>query len=278
MGSRSGRVRSRSSNTPVDGAGAGRRSPRSWPSSRSPWRRASWACSRSGAIPKPSARRAENALARAVESDKATSGAVRDLVGLLATTVDAPQMLVSERFEKASHVVRDLTAKLRRHPVFATSNLVAICGLERQFAVDFRRRGNYAESRALLMDSLDLLEGRRSGAVDPDVDEAYARALMELGRVAHEQQRFDEALVCFQRAEEALEGMVRDPRQLEVIVSIDESRRAIASLLGRSGLEEPRRRLLESHIRMLERLSEHAGGDPAIGLLATLARLDLAAR
>ena len=56
MGFRSRRVRSRSSNTPVDGAGAGRRSLRSWPSSRSPWRRAWWACSHSGAIPRPSAR------------------------------------------------------------------------------------------------------------------------------------------------------------------------------------------------------------------------------
>jgi serine/threonine protein kinase len=35
--------------------------------------------------------RAENALARAIESDKTTSGAVRDLVGLLASTVQAPQ-------------------------------------------------------------------------------------------------------------------------------------------------------------------------------------------
>ena len=141
MGSRSGRVRSRSSNTPVAGAGAGRRSRRSWPSSRSPWRRASWACSHSGAIPKPSAARAENALARAIESDKATSGAVRDLVGLLATTVDAPQMLASERFDKSSRVVRDLTAKLRRDRGFAASNLVAICDLERELAEDFRRRG-----------------------------------------------------------------------------------------------------------------------------------------
>ena len=220
--------------------------------------------------------RAENALAHAIESDKATSGTVRDLVGLLATTVDAPQMLASERFEKTSHAVRDLTAKLRRHPVFATSNLVAICELERQLAVDFWRRGNYAESRALLMDSLDLLEGRRYGADDPDVDEAYARALMELGRVAHNQRRLDEALVWFQRAEEALEGLVHDPRHLEEIVLIDESRRAIASLFGRSGREEQRRRILESHIRMLERLSKNAGGDPAIGLLATLVRLELA--
>ena len=159
--------------------------------------------------------------------------------------------------------------------MFAASNLVAISELERQLAVDFRRRGNYVESRALLLDNLDLLEGRKSGAVDPDVDEAYARALMELGRVAHNQRRFDEALVCFQRAEEALEGLVRNPRHLEVIVSIDEMRRSIAVLLGCSGQEEPRRRLLELHIRMLERSSEHAGVDPAIGLLATLARLDL---
>ena len=103
---------------------------------------------------------------------------------------------------------------------------------------------------------------------NPDVEKAYARALMELGRVAHNQERFDEAVVCFQRAEGALEGLVHDPRHLDVIVSIDESRRAIASVFGLSGQEELRRKLLESHIRMLERLSEHAGGDPSIGLLA----------
>jgi len=220
--------------------------------------------------------RAENALARAIESDGATSGAVRDLVGLLATTVDAPQMLASERIQKSSRVVRDLTAKLRQDRGFAASNLVAICDLERELAEAFRPRGKYSESRVLLMDTLELLEGRRRNADDPDVDEAYARALMELGLVASEQERFDESLVCFQRAEDVLEGLVHDPRHLEVIISIDQARQRIASLLSRSGLEEPRRRLLESHIRMLERLGEHAGGDPVIGLLATLVRLDLA--
>ena len=52
--------------------------------------------------------------------------------------------------------------------------------------------------------------------------EAYARALMELGWVARDQERYDEALVWFQRAEEALEGLVHDPQHLEVILSIDE--------------------------------------------------------
>jgi hypothetical protein len=99
--------------------------------------------------------RAENALAHAIESDQATSGAVGDLVSLLATTADAPQMLASERFEMTSHAVRELTANLRRHRGFAASNLVAICELERQLTEDFWRRGKYAESRALLMDSLD---------------------------------------------------------------------------------------------------------------------------
>ena len=219
----------------------------------------------------------ENALAHAIESDNARSDTVRDLVGLLAMTVDAPQMLASERFENTSRAVRDLTAKLRRHPGFATSNLVAICELERQLAADFWRRDNHAESRALLMDSLDLLEGRRYGADGPDVADAYARALMELGRVAQNQRCLDEALVWYQRAEEALERLVHDARRLEEIALIDESRRAIASIFGRSGREEQRRRILESHIRMLKRLSKNAGGDPAIGLLATLVRLELAA-
>ena len=99
---------------------------------------------------------------------------------------------------------------------------------------------------------------------------------MSLAWVAHNQECSEEALVCVQRAQDVLEGLVHDPRHLEVIVRIDESRRMMAGLFGRSGLEEPRRRLLESHIRMLERLSEHAGADPAIGLLAALVRLDLA--
>jgi eukaryotic-like serine/threonine-protein kinase len=220
--------------------------------------------------------RAENALARAVESDKAMSATVRELVGLLATTVDAPQMLASERFQETSHAVRELTAKLRRQRGFAASNLVAVCEIERQLAEDFVRRGNFAESRTLFMDSLDLLEERRYDANDEDVELAYARALRELGWVAQKEKCFDEALAWTQRAEHVLEGLVHDPRNWEAIELIDQSRATIASLFGRRGLEEPRRKLLESHIRMLERLSELAGGDPATELLATLVRLDLA--
>jgi hypothetical protein len=221
--------------------------------------------------------RAENALAHAIESDKAASGAVRDLVDLLSTTVDAPQMLSSERFEKTSHAVRDLTAKLRRYPALATSNLVTICELERQLAEDFGRRGDYAESGALLMDSLDLLEGRRSGPDDQDVEQAYARALIGLAWVAEQQGRSEEEMVLLQRAEATLENLlVQGPPRMDVIISIHRSRRRIASLQSRSGLEGPRRRLMESHVRMLERLSERAGVDPAIGLLTNLVRLGLA--
>jgi eukaryotic-like serine/threonine-protein kinase len=220
--------------------------------------------------------RAENALVRAIASDKTTSGAVRSLVGLVTTTVDAPQMLASDRLVESSRVVRDLTAKLRQDPGVAASNLVAICALERELAAEFKRRGNFPESRGLLMDALELLEGRRRGAQDPDVEQAYARVLMELGWAARDQVRYDEALVWIKRALEVLEGLAREPQNVQVIFSIDQSRRTIAWLYGRRGQDEPRRRLLESNIRMLERLSDRAGGDPAIGLLAALARVDLA--
>jgi hypothetical protein len=219
--------------------------------------------------------RAENALGHAIESDKAASGTIHDLVGVLATTVNAPQMLAAERFQETSHAVRELTTKMRRHQDFTTSDLVAICALELHLAGDFRRRGNYPESRLLLMDSMELLEESRPGASDADVDEAYAQASMELGWVALNQERFDEALVCFRRAEDVLKGLVQDARRLDVIISVDLARRRIASLFARDGQEEKRRRLLESHMRMLERLSEHAGADPAIGLLAALVGLDL---
>ncbi len=220
--------------------------------------------------------RAENALAHAIESDQATSDAVRDLVGLLATTVDAPQMLASERVEKSSHVVRDLTAKLRRHPVFAASNLVAISELERQFAVDFRRRGKYAESRALLVDSLDLLEGRRSAQSTRMSTRRMRRRSRNLAvsrTVSNASTRRWSASTALRSV---LERLAHDPRRLEVIFSIEELRRSMAVLLGRSGLEEQRRKLLETHFRMLERLSERAGADPVIGLLAALVRWDLA--
>ena len=221
-------------------------------------------------------RRAENALARAIASDKATSGAVGDLVDLVTTTMDAPQMLVSERLVESSRVVRDLTAKLRQDRGVAASNLVAICGLERELALDLWQRGNYSESRSLLMDGLELLEGRRRGALDPDVEQAYARALMEVGLADRAQGRYDEAMVRFQRALDVLEGLAHEPQDLQVIFSIDQTRRSIAGLCRLRGLEEERRRVLESHIRMLERLSVRAGGDPAIGFLAALARVDLA--
>ena len=219
--------------------------------------------------------RAEKALARAIASDKATTGAVGDLVGLLATTVEAPQVRTSELLDKSLDVVRDLTAKLRRDRGFAASNLVAICDLELRLSRHFIRLGRFAESDALLMDSLDLLGGPRRDADDPRVDKAYALALIELGKSTNNQCRFDESLVWLQRAERVLEGLARDPRRLEAIVLLDQTRRTMASLLRRSGLEEPRRRLLESHRQMLERLDEQPGVDATFGLLAALVRSDL---
>ena len=196
----------------------------------------------------------------------------------LATTVDAPQMLASERLDKTLDVVRDLTAKLRQDRGFATSNLIAICDLELQLSKHFARTGRYSESSALLMDSLDLLGGPIRDAGDPRVDEAYAHALMELGKGAHFQSHFDESLDFFQRAERVLEGSVRDRRRVEAILLLDESRQKIASLLRRSGLEEPRWRLLESHRRMLEGLSKQPGVDPTFGVLAALVQSNLSPR
>ncbi len=182
-------------------------------------------------------------------------------------------MLAYERLVESSRVVRDLTAKLRQDPGVAASNLVAICGLERELADNFWRRGKYSESRTLRADAMELLEERRSNVDDPEVEHAYARTLIDLGWAAREQQRYDEALVWLQRAEEVLKDLAHEPQNLQVIFSIDEVRRTIAELFRRRGQDESRRRLLESHIGMLERLSQRAGADPAIGLLAALARV-----
>jgi hypothetical protein len=182
--------------------------------------------------------RAEDALARAIESDKATSGAVRDLVSLLASTVESPQMLAYERLVETSRVVRALTAKLRHDRAVAASNVVAISGLERELAEDFSRRGKFAESGRLLTDAVELLEGRRRGALDPDVEHAYARSLMDLGGSARDQGRFDEMLAWLNRAEEVLEGLAQEPQNIQAVMAIDDVRTMIAWLFARRGQDE----------------------------------------
>jgi hypothetical protein len=223
--------------------------------------------------------RAEIALASAIDSDKATSGAVRDLVGLLTTIVDEPQMLLAERLDEATRVVRDLTAKLRRDRDSTTSNLVAICDLESQLARALGSRGNHSEARALLMDRLELLEKRRKAANSADIDEAYGRTCLALGFCENEQRHPDMATSWFDRAGEALANLVHDPRRLETIVILDAARGDTAFRLGSRGLADERRKVLEAHIRMLESPSPNSGGQPdaAIGLLAALNRVDLAA-
>ena len=220
--------------------------------------------------------RAEGALARAVASDKATSRTVRELLGLLTTTLDSPQLLVSERLENSARVVLDLTAILRQDRGVAAANVVAICELERRLAEDFRRRGKYAEARELLADNFRLLEQRRGEADDPDVDLSYALSLMQVGLIAEEEDRLDEALPSHRRAEEVMSRLGHDPTRLEAIFTLDMARMRIAALLARQGQDEPRRRLLESHSRMLEQLSEDGRSDPAVALLAALARSELA--
>ena len=126
------------------------------------------------------------------------------------------------------------------------------------------------------MDSLELLEGRRRADDDPDVVEAYARTLVELGFGDFDAEHFDAALVWFELAGEALKSLVQDPRGLEAIVRFDRARRDIAAELGRRGLEGQRRKLLEAHLRMLEHPRASRDGDPAIGLLAALTRAELA--
>ncbi len=219
---------------------------------------------------------AESALALAVASDKAMSRTVREIVGLLATTVYAPQSLASERVASASRVVRDLTAKLRQDPGVAASNLVVVCELELLLSDDLVRRGKFDDSSALMVDSLKLLNARMRYIDDPDIEHAYAMAQMQLGWIAWRQGRQDDALVCYQNAEATLKGLANHPSKLDVILSLDESRRMIISLLGRKSLEEPRRSIMELHVRMLEALSEQPGGERAVGLLAKMARSDLA--
>jgi serine/threonine protein kinase len=221
-------------------------------------------------------RRAEDALARMIESDAATSMAVGDLVGLLTSPVQAPHMLAHERLVESSRVVRNLTAKLRQGRAVAASNVIAICRLECDLAESLSRRGNYAESNRLLADAVEFLEGQGGGADDPDLVVTYARVLMRLSWDARVQERYDEMLAWLRRAEKALEDLAQDRQTLEIITTIDSARGEIAWLFEHRGQDESRRRLLESHVRMLERMSERAGSDPEVGLLAALNRAAVA--
>jgi len=216
--------------------------------------------------------RAENALVRAIESDQATSATVNELVGLLTTTVDSPQMLTSERIDKVVNVLHDLKSNAQRDRGFVEENLVAVCNLTYEVSGHFRREGKLAESRALLLDTLEWLKSRRWRADNLEIALVYARICVESAWIAKTQERFDESLAFLKRAEDALRGMAPDPQCVSVIFSIDASRKAIAGLLSQRGQPEAGRHVLETNVGMLDRLSEHAGGSPAIALLAVLAR------
>ena len=221
-------------------------------------------------------RRSETALARAVNSDKAASVAIRDLVGLLTETADAPQLVTSERLEKASRVVRDLMLKLRRDQGVSAPNVIAICDLTHVLSSDLRGRGKNAESRALLTECLTFLEELKKRTDDTYVDVESAKMFVELGYIAQDVGHLDESMINFWRAEKVLSGLVHDPRDLKVIMMIDTLRQRIAESLDRDGQVETRRRLLESHVHMIDRLNGQPDADPSIGLLAELARLNLA--
>lgn len=221
--------------------------------------------------------RAQNALAQALDSENTTSSAIGKFVDLLTMLEAAPELLPSDRLERSSRIARDLTAKLRQNPRFATSNLVAICNLENQLAEDFYCRAKLDESRALLLDILPLLEDRRRAAHDPEVDKTLAKTLMELGMVAGTGRQFNEAIVYFRRAEAVLEGLVQEAQHLDAVMTMDIVRGRIAALLDRLGLAEERRQLLQTHVGLLDHLNDSGKADPAIGLLATLTRGELAA-
>lgn len=221
--------------------------------------------------------RAEEALVRALRSEQATSGAIGELVGLLSTTVDSPQLLASERLEHSARVVLELTATLRRDRVFAPSNLVGICELERGLAVELRRLGRYAEARKLLIDNQRLLEGRMAEVFDPNVDRAYALSLMEFVTLAESENHTDEELDVLLHAEAKLSRLAHDPGRPDSIINLDLLRLRMASILAGRGQDEARRALLETHIGMLERLAGRDGADPSIALLAALARSTLSA-
>jgi hypothetical protein len=223
--------------------------------------------------------RARIALAHSAISDKATSGAIDDVIEMLATTVHSPKLLANEQFNETSRMMREVTARLRGYPDVASNKLVAICLLECEQAEEAQRRLDSPEAHALLSDALVVLEEQRKANVSPDVEYAYARIRIELASLIDHENRLNESLDNYQQAELILAQVVQDPERLDAIFWIDDARRSIARLLERKGMAKQGRELLEYHVAMLGQLSAHhktPATGPPIRLLATLVRLDLA--
>jgi hypothetical protein len=222
--------------------------------------------------------RAEDALGRAVASEKSAAGAVGELVGLLSRSVGTPEVMAAERMDNLVAVVRDLTARLGREPAFGAANLTAILDVTVLLSADLRRRSKFDQSDALLKDTLQLLESRRmAGAGDPAVDEAYCRTLLELAKVTEDQGHDDETLARYQRAEQIAAGMAHDPPLPSVILTLYRARRQIAAYWYRRGRTADAQRLLETNARALDRMSARARGASWVRLVAALARLELGA-
>ena len=273
-GFRSGRVRSRSSSTPVAGAGGGRRLPRFWLSSRSRWHRAWRACSPSGA-----------SRNRVLAGRECTGSCHRERQGHVGSGSRSRRFdghdggctanARFERFQKSSQAVRELTAKLRRHQGFAASNLVAICELERQLADDFRRRGKVygisstAHRQSRLVGTAKARQARlgsrrgictgadrvRSGGERPEV----LRRGPGLSPACRERHgRFGPQAATLGRSFPNRPSTANDRQPVR------SSRFGRRAAKARAVAAPP------------ERWSANSGDDPAIGLLAVLAHLEIA--
>jgi tetratricopeptide (TPR) repeat protein len=185
-------------------------------------------------------------------------------------------MLAEERMETSVRVVRELTMRMRNKASLGDSDLVAICNLEEELSGDLRRRGRHDDARGLLRDALDLIEnrGRREGE-SSHVDEVHGQTLFLLVSAATERAEFDEAIALMKRADTVANGMAHDRRRVGLFVSNNAARRQLAHALGRVGRRDEERRLLETSLRVLERLDKQNAEEPAIGLVAALSRLDL---
>jgi hypothetical protein len=152
--------------------------------------------------------RAEAARALAVENEQAAADAVRELMVLLTTTLNSPQMLASDRIDLSARVVSDLKTKMSKGQGLGDRELIAICDFERELSGDFRRRGKFAECRALLTETLALLEERSCRRAEGhDITFEYVIIFIYLGCTARDQECFEEALGYYRRAQEVLKGI-----------------------------------------------------------------------
>lgn len=226
------------------------------------------------------AERAQAVTARrlAEENEKAAVATISELYVLLLNEVSDPisHRLLDERAIGAFRVLRDRIGTLKDHPKFHGKYLGYLGHLEWQLAQRLSSQGRMEEAKALLTESVALLEqNRKRRPTDTFLIRQHVNALFNLSNLMMAEGEVERVCDCLEKIEAEVRVFPTIPVRVSVFIDLSNTRRSYANQLAAKGDPERSRRLLEADLRLLNSLDSLNRNDPKIVTCEALTLADL---